>query len=77
MSFHLCLYCLWLWNGPTFPFFDIYFLGSSFADNNPSSLLGIWIFTNLEILGFDWIMASLINSYYLYLVLETFIWRDY
>ena len=59
---YLCLlYCLWLWNGPTFLFFDIYFLGSSLVDNNPSLIRYMDIY-KLEIPGFDWLCGKSIEQ---------------
>ena len=69
---YLCLlYCLWLWNGLallllTFIFWGIPLLIIILP------LLGIWIFTNLKSLVLIGYVASLLNSYCLYLVLRNF-----
>lgn len=69
---YLCLlYGLWLWNGLallllTFIFWGIPLLIIILP------LLGIWIFTNLKSLVLIGYVASLLNSYCLYLVLRNF-----
>ena len=69
---YLCLlYCLWLWNGPTFLFLTFIFWGLPLLIII-LPLLGIWIFTSLKSLVLIGYVASLLNSYYLYLVLRNF-----
>jgi hypothetical protein len=43
------------------PFFDIYFLGSSLVDNNPSLIRYMDIY-KLEIPGFDWLCGKSIEQ---------------
>ena len=69
---YLCLlYCLWLWNGPTFLFLTFIFWGLPLLIII-LPLLGIWIFTSFKSLVLIGYVASLLNSYYLYLVLRNF-----
>ena len=69
---YLCLlYCLWLWNGPIFLFLTVILFGLPLLII-ALPLLGIWIFTKLKSLILIGYVASLLNSYYLYLVLRNF-----
>ena len=69
---YLCLIvCLWIWNGPTFLFLIFIFWGIPLLII-ALPLLGIWIFTNLKSLVLIGYVTSLLNSYYLYLVLRNF-----
>lgn len=69
---YLCLlYCLWLWNGLAFLLLTFIFWGIPLLIII-LPLLGIWIFTNLKSLVLIGYVASLLNSYCLYLVLRSF-----
>ncbi|WP_240628282.1 hypothetical protein [Streptococcus sp. LQJ-218] len=69
---YLCLlYCLWLWNGLAFLLLTFIFWGIPLLIII-LPLLGIWIFTNLKSLVLIGYVASLLNSYCLYLVLRNF-----
>ena len=69
---YLCLlYCLWLWNGLAFLLLIFIFWGIPLLIII-LPLLGIWIFTNLKSLVLIGYVASLLNSYCLYLVLRNF-----
>ena len=69
---YLCLlYCLWLWNGLAFLLLTFIFWGIPLL-LIILPLLGIWIFTNLKSLVLIGYVASLLNSYCLYLVLRSF-----
>lgn len=69
---YLCLlYCLWIWNGPIFLFLTVILFGFPLLII-AIPLLGLWIFTKLKsqiLIGY---ISSLLNSYYLYLVLKNF-----
>ena len=69
---YLCLlYGLWLWNGLAFLLLTFIFWGIPLLIII-LPLLGIWIFTNLKSLVLIGYVASLLNSYCLYLVLRNF-----
>ncbi|MDU4441530.1 MAG: hypothetical protein E7I99_06720 [Streptococcus mitis] len=69
---YLCLlYCPWLWNGLAFLLLTFIFWGIPLLIII-LPLLGIWIFTNLKSLVLIGYVASLLNSYCLYLVLRNF-----
>ena len=69
---YLCLlYGLWLWNGLAFLLLTFIFWGIPLLIII-LPLLGIWIFTNLKSLVLIGYVASLLNSYCLYLVLRSF-----
>ena len=69
---YLCLlYGLWLWNGLAFLLLAFIFWGIPLLIII-LPLLGIWIFTNLKSLVLIGYVASLLNSYCLYLVLRNF-----
>lgn len=69
---YLCLlYGLWLWNGLAFLLLIFIFWGIPLLIII-LPLLGIWIFTNLKSLVLIGYVASLLNSYCLYLVLRNF-----
>ena len=69
---YLCLlYGLWLWNGLAFLLLRFIFWGIPLLIII-LPLLGIWIFTNLKSLVLIGYVASLLNSYCLYLVLRNF-----
>ena len=69
---YLCLlYGLWLWNGLALLLLAFIFWGIPLLIII-LPLLGIWIFTNLKSLVLIGYVASLLNSYCLYLVLRNF-----